>query len=316
MTCLPAFKALGEQTRLRLLNLLLHHELNVQELTEILQMGQPRVSRHLKVLADSGFLDSRRDGLWAFYRVRGQGESRRLLDAIAYLFQGEEPFQEDLRCARGLLQEGRQATRRFFDAVAADWENLRSDILGQLDLAAAIAARLPHCPVVSDLGCGSGALLGPLTRRADTVIGIDASERMLFEARRRLERQSLGGVQLRLGELEHLPMGDAETNWAVVNLVLHHLQDPRAGLREAARVVQPGGGLIVVDFDKHAEELLRSRYGDRWLGFTDQEMTGWMVEVGFRVEQRHKLPVRLGLTALLWRAVRTQMQDEQTAHKE
>jgi SAM-dependent methyltransferase len=309
-----ALKALGDETRLRLLNLLLRQELNVQELTEILQMGQPRVSRHLKILTDEGFLSSRRDGLWVFYRAAGEGESRKLLESVAYLFEAGEPYQADLRYAARVLQEGRQATRRFFDAVAADWESLRADILGQLDLGETIAGSLPDCGVVSDLGCGNGALLPHLRRRAATVIGVDASERMLFEARRRLDSQTLGGVELRLGELEHLPMGDEEADWAVINLVLHHLPDPQAGLREAARVVRPDGGLIVVDFDRHAEELLRSRYGDRWLGFAERDMSEWLSAAGFRIHERRELPARLGLTAVLWRAGRI---DERTnTHKE
>jgi len=308
------FRALGDETRLRLLNLLLHQELNVQELTDILQMGQPRVSRHLKVLSDEGFLSSRRDGLWVFYRAAGGGEPRRLLESVAYLFEDDEPYRADLRCARGLLQEGRQATRRFFDAVAADWESLRSDILGELDLGGSITASLPDCRVVSDLGCGSGALLAPLSRRARTVIGVDASERMLSEARRRLDRQPLAGVELRLGELEHLPMGDGETDWAVINLVLHHLRDPQAGLQEASRVIPPGGGLIVVDFAKHGEELLRSRYGDRWLGFTDREIAAWLAGAGFRLDARRELSARLGLTAVLWRATKHEESKDESTH--
>jgi ubiquinone/menaquinone biosynthesis C-methylase UbiE len=300
------FKALGDETRLRLLNLLLHQELNVQELTAVLQMGQPRISRHLKVLSDEGFLISRRDGLWVFYRAGDDGRSRRLLEAVSYLFDSDDTYREDLSCAQGLLQEGRQATRRFFDAVASEWETLRSDILGELEIGRVIADRLPQCRVVSDLGCGSGALLEALSRQAETVIGIDASERMLLEARRRLDRHSLAGVELRLGELEHLPMGDGETDWAVVNLVLHHLQDPGAGLREAARVIHPGGGLIVVDFAKHTEELLRSRYGDRWLGFADGEMREWLGQARFRLDSREELAARMGLTAVLWRAYREQ----------
>jgi ArsR family transcriptional regulator len=310
-----AFKALGDETRLRLLNLLLHQELNVQELTGVLEMGQPRVSRHLKILSDEGFVSFRRDGLWVFYRIADAGEARRLLDATAYLFEAEEPYQADLRCARRLLQEGRQATRRFFDMVAADWDHLRSDILGDLELGRIIVEQVPDCGVASDLGCGSGALLVPLRRRAPKVVGIDASERMLLEARRRLEREPQAGVELRLGELEHLPMGDGETDWAVINLVLHHLRNPQAGLREASRVVRPGGGLLVVDFAKHEEELLRSRYGDRWLGFVDRELSEWLATAGFRLDARKELPARLGLTVVLWRAIRESL-ERNTTRKE
>jgi ubiquinone/menaquinone biosynthesis C-methylase UbiE/DNA-binding transcriptional ArsR family regulator len=294
-------KTLSDENRLRLLNLLLFQELNVQELTEILGIGQSRVSRHLKQLTDGGFVRSRRDGLWAYYRAVDDGEPRRLLDSISYLFAEEGIYQADRRFARELFKAGKLATRRFFDTVAADWENLRLEILGELDLTEKIAAAVPEGVVVADLGCGSGALLPSLARTAATVIGIDASGRMLLEARRRIERGSVAGVQLRLGELEHLPMGDGEADWAIINLVLHHLRTPEVGLREASRVICPEGGLIVVDFDVHQEELLRSRYGDRWLGFPREEMTAWLAESGFRIDETQELPVKLGLTAVLWR---------------
>jgi len=312
---IQAFKNLADENRLRLLNLLLAQELNVQELTAILGIGQSRVSRHLRQLSDGGFLRSRRDGLWAYYRVVDDGDPRRLLGAVAYLFETEELYRADRRVARDLLRQGRVADLRFFDSVAPEWERLRVEILGALDLTARIAAALPgpEIGVVSDLGCGSGALLPSLARRARTVIGVDASERMLLEARRRLDGEAATGVELRLGELEHLPMRDAETDWAIINLVLHHLRAPAAGIREAARTIRPGGGLIVVDLEKHREELLRSRYGDRWLGFSRDELEAWLTESGFHLEEAVDLPLRLGLTAVLWRARRLQAEPRAAA---
>jgi ubiquinone/menaquinone biosynthesis C-methylase UbiE len=302
-----AFKILGEENRLRLLNLLLSKELNVQELTAILGIGQSRVSRHLKQLTDGGFLRSRRDGLWAYYRAAAEGEPRRLLDAVAYLFEEEELYRADRRIAAELLKQGRAADLRFFDSVAPEWERLRLEILGELDLTATIAGTLPELAegVVTDLGCGSGVLLPVLARKAASVIGVDASERMLLEARRRIQSNAATNVELRLGELEHLPMRDSESDWVVVNLVLHHLRTPLAGLQEAARVIRSGGGLIVVDLEKHRDELMRSRFGDRWLGFSRNELESWLTEAGFRVEEIREFPLRPGLTAVLLRARRT-----------
>ncbi len=297
------FKTLGDETRLRLLNILCFQEFNVQELMEILDMGQSRISRHLKLLQDSGIIKSRRDGLWVFYRAVNQGPGQRFTESIRYLFEEDQIFENDLERAAEVLHTGKMQSRRFFDSLAPDWEVMKRSIIGELDLVGEIVKRVPWTDSAADLGCGSGALLEGMAERAQTIIGVDSSREMLAEATRRLENKGRE-FDLRIGELEHLPLRDQEVDSAVINLVLHHLRNPREGLLEAQRILQNAGTLIVVDFCKHDEEIMRSRYGDHWLGFSIREIEPWLEEAGFTIEEQQLFPVRMGLTVFLYRSTK------------
>jgi len=178
---LQYFKTLGDETRLRLLNILCFQEFNVQELMEILDMGQSRISRHLKLLQDSGVIESRRDGLWAFYRAVDQGSGQRFTESIRYLFEEDQIFESDLERAAGILRTGKIQSRRFFDSLAPSWEVMKRSIIGELDLVGEIVKRVPWTESAADLGCGSGALLEGVAERAQTVIGVDSSREMLHE---------------------------------------------------------------------------------------------------------------------------------------
>lgn len=292
---LSACKALADETRLRLVRLLIRFELNVGEIVAVLGMGQSRISRHLRILVESGLLSARRDGLWVFYHAAQSP----LLTALAP-FLAECGPSEDLDRAVGTLDQRTRETRRFFDAIAGDWQAMRREVLGDLDLEGLILARLPACPAIADLGCGSGELLPALTAKAPRVIGVDGAPAMLELARRRVG----AGVSLRVGELEHLPLADQEANAAVVSLTLHHLSDPASGLREAGRVLASGGLLVVVDFMKHDSELMRSRFGDRWLGFEPEEIQSWLEQAGFQVRSMEQYTVKLGLSLVLYLAAR------------
>ena len=276
------FKALADETRLRILNLLWQHELNVNEIMQVLQMGQSRISRHLKILSDSGILISRRDGLWIFYRVAENGAGREFVEAIAYLLARQSIFATDLQRCQHILQERTRETARFFDAIAKDWERMKHDLIGKLDLGSEISRRLYHCDVAVDLGCGTGDLLPFLKTKARQVIGVDNSPKMLEKARARFGGDP-DGIEFRIGEVIHLPLGNGEADAVVINMVLHHLAAPEQAIAEIARVLRAGGQLLVSDFAKHCHDLLQTEYGDRWLGFTEAEMDKWLARSGFSI---------------------------------
>jgi ArsR family transcriptional regulator len=301
MKLLTQTKALADETRLRLLGVLASHELNVGEIVQVMDMGQSRISRHLRILMDAGLVNCQRHGLWAFYSAAEGNGSRLLLGAVLEGLADVSEHRRDMDAAARVLGERRRSTARFFDGVASDWKRLSREMLGDFELGRAILGCLadPECGVatVADLGCGPGLLLEHLAGAADQVIGVDNSSRMLEAAAELLP----GGpeVSLRIGDLEHLPLRDGEADAAVMSLVLHHLSSPNAGISEMGRVIRPGGRAVLADFLLHDNETLRSRYGDRWLGFAPEDLHSWLERAGFTEIGCERHPVNLGLTLLL-----------------
>ncbi len=294
MEALNYFKALSDETRLRLFCVLSRHELNVNELIAVLGMGQSRVSRHLKILASAGLVSWRRDGLWVFYAAVTGGAARRFADAVLPLVLEDAAIQADLDAAASVMEERHHATRQFFNAIAEDWDQLAHDILGEYDLPGAIAAAVPPGCVAADLGCGTGEVLERMLPIAREAIGVDGSPRMLELARRRFASEA-SRVSLRIGDLEHLPLRDGEVDFVAINMVLHHLSSPGAALEEARRVLRPKGRLVITDFDRHQNESMRLTYGDRWLGFSKDVLCLALHKAGFAPVSTAKTPVEKGL---------------------
>lgn len=304
---LQYFKALSDETRLRLLHILQRYELSVNELVNILGMGQSRVSRHLKILTGAGLLTSRRDGLWVFYAADAEGRGHDFIRAILPFVVTDPSMQADTDMAARIIEERALKTRQFFNAIAEDWDALNNEVLGDFDLAAAVCQALPSdCGLAVDLGCGTGSVLERMLPRTEGVIGVDGSPRMLELARRRFPAKCTreGNVSLRIGELDHLPLRDGEAHFACINLVLHHLSSPAAALREIRRILKPGGLLLVTDFDKHDDEHMRNDYGDRWLGFDAATLRELLQEAGFEVRRIRRQPVEKKLALLLALACR------------
>jgi ArsR family transcriptional regulator len=283
MNALVCFKALSDSTRIRIYNVLLSWELSVNELVGLMDMGQSRISRHLKILTDAGLLNCRRNGVWAFYSAVRDGWAQAFSDAVSSLFRDEAMLREDLRRAALVVDERSARTRQFFNAIAPRWDILKSDIMGSFDINTAILANVQAVDLAVDLGCGTGELLVALSARARQLIGVDSSAMMLEEARKRFSDQGID-ADLRLGELEHLPLKDDEVDLAVISLALHHLSDPVRALSEARRILREGGRLIVAEFERHDNEMLRHTYGDRWLGFPREDMERWISDSGFSVD--------------------------------
>lgn len=291
---LALFKALSDDTRLRLLHVLTRFELSVNELVTILDMGQSRVSRHLKIMAGAGLLTARRDGLWVFYSAVHDGTERKFINAVLPFVPLEGTIQSDMDMAESIIEERSSKTRQFFNSIAEDWEQLNREIIGQFDLQASILRHMEPCDVAVDFGCGTGAMLVEMRKKAKNVIGVDGSPRMLELARRLLNDDS-EHVSLRIGDLEHLPLREGEADFAVVSMVLHHLSDPAAALKEIRCVLKKGGVLVLADFDKHDDERMRSAYGDRWLGFEKNFLYTLLSDAGFHIEHDELHKVEKGL---------------------
>jgi ArsR family transcriptional regulator len=280
MNSLNYFKALADSTRIRIFNVLLDHELSVNELVVLTGMGQSGISRHLKILTDAGLLVCRRNGVWAFYSADKTLKTATFGQAVRS-FSGEDPsLNGDLERAEALIRDRQVVTRQFFNTIAHKWDALKSDILGSFDINGAITGHLAEVGSAVDLGCGTGELLWILKKKARHVIGVDSSPKMLDEARKRFGNGN-GGVDLRLGELEHLPLKDGEADLSVISLALHHLSDPLAAIREAHRILKTPGTLIIAEFERHEDETLRKEYGDRWLGISRYEVEDWLARCGF-----------------------------------
>ena len=294
MELVNQFKSLGDETRLRLLNLLLHHELSVNEIVSVMEMGQSRISRHLKILTDSGFLSSRRDGLWVFYSGSKNGKAQNLLRSLVTVFEIDEELKKDLNRLKGFIKKDSERKIQFFDSIAADWESIKGEIIGEVDVDKEIFNRINNSKITADIGCGTGGLLGELNKRSKRVIGVDNSPNMLNQARQRLG-DNLETLELRLGELEHLPMREDEADTVILNMILHHVVNPSDGILEAGRVLARQGQLIIIDLEKHNNEEMRTTYGHRWLGFSKNEISNWLKNAGMKLVDEIQFEGQKGL---------------------
>jgi SAM-dependent methyltransferase/DNA-binding MarR family transcriptional regulator len=286
--------ALADATRLRLLRVLASRELTVAELCAVLDLPQSTVSRHLKVLADEGFVASRRDGTSRYYRLRPQeldAGCERLWRVLAEdLARLPTAADDDGRLA-SVLASRRSRSQAFFASTAGDWDHLRRELFGGAPLAALVGAFDPDW-VVGDLGCGTGELAALLARFVRRVVAVDAEANMLEAARGRLAGCSR--VELRQGGLEALPVARAELDLACVVLVLHHLPEPASAFAELARVVRPGGRALVVEMQPHDHEEYRDHMGHVWLGFAASDLEAWMTQSAFAGVRVVPLPVDQG----------------------
>lgn len=301
MPTIDYFKALSDETRMRLLNLSIHYELNVNEIVGVLDMGQSRISRHLKILTDCGLLTFRRDGLWIFYSAASNGKVFDFIQSIKHLLNQDSQFQEDLAVAKRCIEERTNKTTRFFNAISKNWEFLKQDIIGDLDLNGMILNSVPVSDTIVDLGCGTGDFLPLLKTKSKHVIGVEKSIKMLEEARKHYELDR-DGIDLRIGELEHLPLREEEADIALTNLVLHHLSEPKKTISEVYRILKPKGYFIIVDFLLHQEESMRNKYGDLWLGFSLDVLDKWMKESGFVPKNVERFDLNNGLKGFLYRS--------------
>ncbi len=302
-------RAAGEPTRLRMLSLLAREELSVLELCRILDQSQPRVSRHLKLLADAGLVERFPDGAWVFYRLAASGPGRLLADqALTLVDPSDATLRRDSEQLAQVETERSSEAAAYFARNAARWDEIRSLYVAEAEVEAAIeqAAGEGALGRLVDLGAGTGRMLTLLGVRSTRALGLDLSQQMLNIARLNVGEAGLSVCELRHGDIfaTGLPAGSADL--VTVHQVLHYLGDPAAAVAEACRLVAPAGRLLIVDFAPHTLEFLREQHQHRRLGFSDEEMSRWLNTGGLVPDQTLTLPstVERGLTVKIWTARR------------
>ncbi len=301
MESLSYFKALADETRIRLFNILINNELSVNELVSLMDMGQSRISRHLKILTDSGLLQCRRDGIWAFFSVSKNGKEKEFAEAIRFLFQDESVLTDDLKNVEIIMSERNKKSKQFFNRIAHKWDDLQQQIMGAFDLNRAILKNVEHCEFAVDLGCGTGKLLYYLKDFATVTVGVDSSPVMLEQARKLFNEEN-GNVRLRLGELEHLPIGDKEADLVIISMALHHLSAPENAIAETARILKRKGKFVIADFEKHKDENMREKYGDQWLGFSKEEIETFLSGNGFVINSMESFSMNQSLKLNIYKS--------------
>ena len=303
---IEALRAAGEPTRLRVLSLLAGEELSVMELSRILDQSQPRVSRHLKLMTDAGLIERFPDGARVFYRLSSDPLARRLVDTVLDLLDATAHEADDGRLEEVRLDRGAAASA-YFERVAPQWDRIRSLYVSESAVEAAIKRAAGYGPFerVVDLGTGSGRMLTLLGKSAKMSVGLDLSQNMLNIARANVTRAGLEKVELRHGDIFATRLPKHSADLVLVHQVLHYLADPAAAVTEAARLVMPGGRLLIVDFAPHQLEHLRVDHQHRRLGFSDDEMQRWLSDAGLTPSASIALPPDTdGLTVSIWTAGR------------
>ena len=309
------FQALADPTRLRIVALLRIMELSVGELAQILGQSQPRVSRHLKILADAGVLERRKEGSWVFLTLADSERIEPMFglidgwsdDSTQALFAFDAARTESIRADRA------EAANRYFAGHAEVWDQIRSLHAAETEVERAIDEALGESPLgrLVDVGTGTGRMIELFGPRASQAVGIDRSSEMLRLARVKLEAAGIAS-SLRQGDMYALPLADGSADTIVIHQVLHYAHSPASAIVEAARVLAPGGILLVVDFAAHDREELRLTDAHIRLGFDDEVMAGWFAAAGLTVDRVEHLQGG-ELTVILWRGIKAAQRQRRAA---
>ncbi|HVL78697.1 MAG TPA: metalloregulator ArsR/SmtB family transcription factor [Sphingomicrobium sp.] len=309
------FQALADPTRLRVVALLRSMELSVGEIAQLLGQSQPRVSRHVKILADAGIVERRKEGSWVFLTFADRARAEPLLaliDAIADP-QSEQVFAGDGGRLEAIRTERAEAASRYFAAHAEVWDQIRSLHVAETEVERAIGRALDQRPLgrLVDVGTGTGRMIELFGPRADQAVGIDKSSEMLRLARVKLEAAGIAS-SLRQGDMYALPLADGSADSIIIHQVLHYAHSPATAICEAARVLGEGGTLLVVDFAAHDREDLRETDAHVRLGFSDEAMAGWFEAAGLAIDHVEHLEGG-ELTVTLWRGTKPRQRHRRAA---
>ena len=301
-------RAAGEITRARILALLAHGELSVGELAQVLNQSQPRLSRHLKFLTGAGLIERLPEGAWVFYRLPAEGGARALVDTLIASVDTHDPeLKRDLDRLRDVKGERAEAAGQYFARVADEWDRLRALHYAEADIEKAVLAAAGPGPfdLVVDFGTGTGRMLTLFAGMARRVEGIDLSHQMLTVARSKLQDAGAANASVRHGDATASPYADSSASLVIIHQVLHFLDDPGRALVEAARVLAPGGRLIVVEFAPHTLEHLRTEHAHRHLGVSEADMARWADRAGLTVKAAKTFGApggEKGISVMVWSA--------------
>lgn len=284
---LAALRAVGEATRIRLIALLAQSELTVKDATAILGQSQPRISRHLKLLAEADLIQRFPEGSWVYYRLSDGPEGALARDIVARISKEDPVLAADQERFQSIRKSKAEEAAAFFAARALNWDRERSLHVHEADVEAAMRASLGDAPFQAflDLGTGTGRLLEVFADQYGTALGVDASHDMLAVARANLSKAGLGHAQVRHGDVYALNVPPKSFDVVAIHQVLHYLDDPARALAEAARALRPGGRLMIVDFAPHELEFLREQHAHRRLGFASDQVERWLNALDLDLEK-------------------------------
>lgn len=311
-TLVEALKAAAEPTRLRILLLLAEAEFSVKDLTRILNQSQPRISRHLKLLHEAGLIERSREGSWVYFTLGGDTPAAVLARSLVERVDlGSGAVIRDRERAATLRAERETAAQAYFAAHAADWDKIRALYVDEAEVEAAMLKALGdrRYDLLVDLGTGTGRMLELFADHYARGLGIDVNHAMLAYARTRLGQRGQPQANVRQGDIYNLSQADQSAGAVVMHQVLHFLSDPARAIQEAARVLEPGGDLLIVDFAPHDLEFLRDNFAHDRLGFSRSAIEGWVRDAGLEPVEAIDLKPRPSeasqkLTVSLWLARR------------
>ena len=313
-------KAAAEPTRLRLLALLAEGDLTVSDLTEILGQSQPRISRHLKLLAEAGIVDRYQEGAWAYFGFRRDASAASLARTIlAATAPSDSVLQRDGERLAAVKRQRSERAQDYFSRNASEWDELRRLQVSDDDIDAALVEQIGKHPVgaLLDLGTGTGRILELLEPYYDRALGIDASRDMLAVARANLDRAGVSKATVRHGDILNLAYDGNEYDLVTIHQVLHFLDQPELAISEAARMLKAGGRLVIIDLAPHTLDHLRDEHAHVRLGFSHQTMADWLKRAGLDLVRAVDLHSGAqgnqsgqgGLTVTIWLA-----QDRRPSH--
>lgn len=280
---LKSLRALADATRLRIMALLQKDELSVNELQEITRLGQSRVSTHLSQLMEAGLLSARRDGKRTFYKLNPSTDpAAQDVTRLAVRGAAELPEHEgDQVNLRRILARRDEKAQFYFNQVAGRFDRSYGPGRSWQAFGHLLLRILPPL-VVADLGSGEGLLAELLARRCRRVIAVDNSEKMVSYGAEKAKKNGLKNLEFRVGDLQSPPIDPESVDLVILSQALHHAEEPSQALAAAARILKPGGQLMILDLVQHKFEQARELYGDRWLGFAESDLHQWLEAAGLR----------------------------------